>query len=207
MIYEMRFYKKKSDWEEEKDLYVIVWETDDKKPMHNGSVRGKLISCLGYRSKTFEVPSGVETIGKSVFTKGEWECFYSDIAKVIIPASVQKIEEGAFVDTFVQKIKIHPDSPCGIVKGDGLYTKDGSTLLWILDTDEECNFIVPDGVTRLGAGCFGYDDVASLTIPSSVVEIGIDKDFDYYEGMKIKAPKGSYAVEFAKKRGLDFEEF
>ena len=48
MVYEMRFYNKKLDWTNENDLYVVVWETDDKKPVLDGNIRGKLLSCLGY---------------------------------------------------------------------------------------------------------------------------------------------------------------
>ena len=141
-----------------------------------------------------------------MFVKSEWDCFDPAVEKIVIPASVQKIEEGAFTGTWIQKIKIHPDSPAGIVKKDALYTKDGSTLLWIMDTDEEGNFTVPEGVTRLGVGCFGYDGIGCLTLPASVTEIGIDYDADLFDGTKIKAPRGSFAIEFAKKHGLEYEE-
>ncbi len=206
MIYEMRFYNTVNDWNNEKDEYVIVWKTNERKPSHNKGVCGKLVACLGYSGKTFEIPSGVETIGKSVFVKSEWDCFDPPLEKVVIPYSVNKIEEGAFMGTWIQKIKIHPDSPCGVVKNGALYTKDESTLLWIMETDEECNFTVPEGVKRLGVGCFGYDGIGCLTIPASVTEIGIDPDNDLYSDMEIKAPKGSYAIEFAEKHGILYEE-
>ena len=38
MVYEMRFYNKKLDWTNENDLYVVVWETDDKKPVLDGNI-------------------------------------------------------------------------------------------------------------------------------------------------------------------------
>ena len=86
MVYEMRFYNKKSDWTNENDLYVVVWETDDKKPVVNGNVRGKLLSCLGYGGKTYEVPEGIDTIGTGAFFKSEWDYFECSIEKLIIPA-------------------------------------------------------------------------------------------------------------------------
>jgi hypothetical protein len=206
MIYETRFYNSIESWNNEEYRYAIIWQTNERKPSMDKGVCGKLIGCLGYNGKVFEIPSGIETIGKSVFVKSEWDCFDPAVEKVVIPASVQTIEEGAFMDTWIQKIKIHPDSPAGIVKKGALYTKDGSTLLWIMDTDEEGNFTVPEGVTRLGVGCFGYDGIDCLALPSSVTEIGIDPEIDLYDGMEIKAPRGSFAIEFAKKHGLDYEE-
>lgn len=202
MIYETILYNSIKSWNNEEDM----WQTDERKPSMDKGVCGKLIGSLGYNGKFFEIPSGIETIGESVFVKSEWDCFEPTVEKVVIPASVQKIEEGAFTGTWIQKIKIHPDSPAGIVKKDALYTKDGSTLLWIMDTDEEGNFTVPEGVTRLGVGCFGYDGIGCLTLPASVTEIGIDYDADLFDGMEIKAPRGSFAIEFAKKHGFEYEE-
>ena len=207
MIYEMRFYNKKSDWTNENDLYVVVWETDDKKPVVNGNVRGKLLSCLGYGAKTYEVPEGIDTIGAGAFFKSEWDYFECSIEKLVIPASVVKIEEGAFEFTYINKIKIHSDSPAGVVKNKGLYTKDGSTLLWVLGANGTGEYKVPEGVKRIGRAAFDVSEIDTLILPSTIEEIYYNKEEDYqYDGLTIKAPANSYAQTFAKKHGIHFEE-
>lgn len=119
------------------------------------------------------------------------------------------IEEGAFANSWVDHIEIDLDSPCGIIKENGLYTKDGKTLLWILgeNTAEDCVYVVPEGVTRIGTCFLPEDGIAELIVPNSVIEMGYSEEAEYtYQGLIIKAPKGSFAIEFAKEHGIEFEE-
>lgn len=119
------------------------------------------------------------------------------------------IEEGAFANSWVDHIEIDPDSPCGIIKENGLYTKDGKTLLWILgeNTAEDCVYVVPEGVTRIGTCFLPEDGIAELIVPNSVIEMGYSEEAEYtYQGLIIKAPKGSFAIEFAKEHSIEFEE-
>lgn len=204
MIYEMRFYNKKLDWTNENDLYVVVWETDDKKPVLNGNIRGKLLSCLGYGGKTYDIPEGIDTIGAGVFFKSEWDYFDCYIEKLIIPASVIKVEEGAFEFTYINKIQIHPNSPAGVVKNKGLYTKDGSTLLWALEANEKGEYKASKDVKRIGRAAVDVSRINTLILPSTVEEICYDEVYQYGE-LTIKAPVNSYAQTFAKKHGIPFE--
>ncbi len=140
---------------------------------------------------------------------------------------MNKIEEGAFVDTWITEFDIHPDSKCAKVMNNGLYTYNGDTLLWILnenskeadssvwimdyndedDDDMFFEYIVPDGVKRIGVGCIPEDGIEMLTLPESVIEIGWDEENNYYlDGLIIKAPANSYAIQFAKEHDMEYIE-
>ena len=227
MVYELRPYKTVDDWTEENGLGVIVWETDEITDESNLRICGKLVSFLGFETQEeFRVPDGIESIGYSAFIKGEWEAWDCPFKKVIIPASVKKIEEGAFVDTWIAEFDIHPESKCAKVMNNGLYTYNGDTLLWIIDANDEedstsvwvteddsedednddiyFEYTVPDGVKRIGVGCIPQDGIEMLTLPESVTEIGWD---EYgLKGLIIKAPANSYAIKFAKEHDIEYVE-
>lgn len=207
MVYEMRVYSSEKKWNEEDDCFVIVWKTNDKKSMLNPKISGKLIACLGNVGKIFQIPDGIETVGAGAFFKSDWDWFYCPIEKLVIPASVTKIEEGAFEFTGIRKIDIRPDSPAGAVENNGLYTKDKSTLLWVLASNAEGEYTVPDGVKRI-ARCALENEVATVILPASVEEIYFNEDESYhYNELTIKAPANSYAIKFAKQHGIAYEAF
>lgn len=208
MVYEMRFFSSKSRWHDEDDSFVMVWETGDKKPVLNTKICGKLLACLGNVGKTFEIPDGIDTIGTGAFYKSDWDYFDCPIEKLVIPASVTKIEEGAFEFTNISKVTIHPNSPAGIVKNKGIYTNDESTLLWALEATKDGEYIIPDGVTRIGRCAVDANrGFTTVVIPSSVEKIYYNENEDYhYDGLTIKAPAGSYAIKFAKKHGINYKE-
>ena len=90
---------------------------------------GKLLLHVSGK-KTAVIPDGIETLGYKFLVPDYWGAWDSVTTTVRIPASVKKIEEGAFSDSYVDKILIDPNSPCGIIKDKGLFTKDGKTLLF-----------------------------------------------------------------------------
>ena len=219
MIYEMHYYENKSAWEDEDEKYVMIWENKDKTPSANCTIAGKLIKCIGYPKKKFEIPDGIETIGKEVFVNTNWDIFNTEVKEVIIPKSVKKIEEGAFNWADINKITVHLDSPYAIVKNGGLYTKDGSTLLFAFKANANKEFVVEDGTKRIGLcalenpRCLGvYQEpdgpiLTTVVIPASVEQIAFDEEYDWaYECAVIKAPKGSYALKFAEKHKLRYIE-
>lgn len=219
MIYEMRYYTSKSAWEEENESYVMIWENKDKTPSTNCTIGGKLLKCIGYPNKKFEIPEGIESIGREVFVNTDWDIFNTEVKEVIIPKTIEKIEEGAFNWADINKITVHPDSPCVIVKNGGLYTKDGSTLLFAFKANANKEFVVEDGTKRIGLcalenpRCLGvYQEpdgpiLTTVVIPASVEQIAFDEEYDWaYECAVIKAPKGSYAIKFAKKHRIRYIE-
>ena len=217
MVYEIRTYDTKEDFYEQESNGVIAFETDKKLPETDIKFCGKL---LWYWSEENEIkiPDGIETIGYSFLINLQWDQCESGVETVYIPTTVTGIEEGAFVGSYVTRIEIHPDSPCGIVKDGGLYTKDGKTLLWTLCANEDGRFTVADGTERIGTESIGYDSLynsvygeslyTEIIIPASVKEIGYNENSDNlaWDEVTIKAPKGSYAIEFAKEHEINFEE-
>ena len=219
MIYEMRYYTSKSAWEEENESYVMIWENKDKTPSTNCTIGGKLLKCIGYPNKKFEIPEGIESIGREVFVNTDWDIFNTEVKEVIIPKTIEKIEEGAFNWADINKITVHPDSPCVIVKNCGLYTKDGSTLLFAFKANANKEFVVEDGTKHIGLcalenpRCLGvYQEpdgpiLTTVVIPASVEQMAFDEEYGYtYDCVVIKAPKGSYALKFAKKHKLRYIE-
>ena len=216
MIYELRTYTSKKNFEKEESADYIAWETDRK---DCASPCGKLLNYLSDK-KTVRIPDGIETIGKGAFFRGDFDCFDLPVETLIIPASVKTIEEGAFDFTEINRIKIDPASPCGLIRNHVLYSGDGKTLLWILDdkayTLEDSKkeegeavwvLVVPDGVERIGSDFFGVaENIEVLQLPASVKEIGELSDYGWEAYPKIRAPKGSEAIRLAKKRGIEYEE-
>ena len=150
----------------------------------------------------------------------DWDIFNTEVKEVVIPKSVEKIEECAFLWTNINKITVHPDSPYVIVKNGGLYTKDGNTLLFAFKANASKEFVVEDGTKRIGLcalenpRCLGvYQEpdgpiLTTVVIPASVEKIAFDDqaDYDAYDCTVIKAPKGSYAIKFAKKHKIRYIE-
>lgn len=211
MVYEVRRYRSLKEFENEGHSDLLVWETDEVLSAEQVRPCGKLITIVG-DDRTVEIPDGIETLGYSFLLTYYWGGWNCGVDTVIIPASVKTIEEGAFAGSDVTEVIIAPDSPCGIVKDGGVYTKDGKTLLWILegndeDEDGEEQYRIPDGVTRVGKNFLAYDSMGRIVFPQSVTEIGYDElGGALLEDVMFVAPKGSYAIEYAKQYGIDFEE-
>lgn len=61
--------------------------------------------------------------------------------------------------------------------------------------------VIPDGATSIGARAFaGCGNLETITVPDSVTAIGEDA-FDSCEELRISAPEGSYAYEWAMSKG------
>ena len=208
MVYECKKYGPADQFGDLQSTPVIQWETDEILDERNPRFCGKLISYV-CNDPAVTIPDGIETLGYSFLVPpGAWG---SPAETVHIPASVKVIEEGAFAYSDVAHIVIDPESPCGIVKHNGLFTKDGKTLLWILgsnhETAEDAEYIVPDGVERIGIDACSGNGFGVLVVPGSVTHIGFNEENDFFFLVAtIKAPKGSYAIEFAKAHNMKFEE-
>ena len=97
MVYELRKYNSSEDFENESDLGVTAWETDEIMDDANIHFCGKLIAHVwNDKEKHRIIPDGFEALGKHFLVPeywGGWGFFYS---KVYIPASVKFIDEDAF---------------------------------------------------------------------------------------------------------------
>jgi hypothetical protein len=96
MVYEFRKYNSSEDFENERDLGVTAWETDE--IMDDANIRfcGKLIAYVwGDREKKRIIPDGFEALGKDFLAPEYWG-WRNFAGKVYIPASVKFIDEDAF---------------------------------------------------------------------------------------------------------------
>lgn len=117
----------------------------------------------------FRVPDGVEKISA--------ECFnvIQGIETVYIPASVTQIEESAFFSTFdLKEIVVDEANPSYRSENGLLLSKDGTLLLAWPDGIEADEFVIPEGVERIGAYLFygRLDGSYIVMLPESVKEIG-----------------------------------
>lgn len=117
----------------------------------------------------FRVPDGVEKISA--------ECFnvIQGIETVYIPASVTEIPEGAIFSTFeLKEIIVDEANPNYKSENGLLLSRDGTLLLAWPDGIEADEFVIPEGVERIGAYLFygRADGSYSVILPESVREIG-----------------------------------
>lgn len=117
----------------------------------------------------FRVPDGVEKIS--------FECFnvIRGIETIYIPASVTEIPEGAIFSTFeLKEIIVDEANPNYKSENGLLLSRDGTLLLAWPDGIEADEFVIPEGVERIGAYLFygRTDGSYSVILPESVREIG-----------------------------------
>jgi hypothetical protein len=206
MVYELQVFKNKDRFIREKNIGLIAFETDEELKERGFKFSGRLIAALDLEEKTFTVPDGIETLCSDMFVSEHWGVYSSEVERLVIPASVKTIEEGAFKGTHIKEVVIHPDSTCGVVENGALYTADKKTLLWIMYEEDQDEFIVPQGVKRVGTWCFDVNTVKYLGMFSDVEEIGMDGDFMCIDDVAIYAPKDSYGHKFAEEYGMPYAE-
>ena len=67
------------------------------------------------------------------------------------------------------------------------------------------SIVIPDGVTTIGGGAFiDCSSLKSIDLPDSVTTIA-DEAFDGCPSLTIRAPKGSFAEQYARKKRIEFE--
>ncbi|MEN6595734.1 MAG: leucine-rich repeat domain-containing protein [Clostridiaceae bacterium] len=114
---------------------------------------------------TYTVPDGVTTIAREAFNL----CYNT---KVVIPASVTNIEEGAFSDNSVSSIEVSSENQSYKMENNALLTTDGSIL--IAYNGRPIPYEIPNTVKRIGVKAFSWNGelVDGITIPDSVTSIG-----------------------------------
>ena len=158
-----------------------------------------------------------------------WDC--DNLERIKIGKGLEKIPRYGLIGDCAKFKGFEVDEENKSFKAlDGdLYTKDGDFVYYAIGKKEE-TFTVPFGARKIGAcafGCCKY--LRSVTIPEGVEEIG-ESAFSFmslrevvlpkslnvigekiFEGTDkddiiIKATKGSYAIKWAKKNKMKYEE-
>lgn len=170
---------------------------------------------------TLIINDGVTEISTEDFHKYDVNEYYKDlklkngianIKSIIIPDSVISIGDLAFADCESLENITMPDGVISIGKGafSRCYNLESITI--------------PDSVTSIGNGAFAHSSLKSVIIPESVTNIGNnmfsncyslksisipnsvinidDYAFNWCTNLTIKCNKGSYAEEFAAKKGI-----
>lgn len=127
------------------------------------------------RQKDVVIPEGVQEIGERWF-------WYSEVESMIIPRSVKKIGSEAFYNCDNLK-KVCVEDCCEASFVDAMLshsvlvfpppkTMMGSVRVWDLRNCKQV--VIPDGIERIGNQWFWGSEIASVTIPTNVREIGPD---------------------------------
>ena len=141
----------------------------------------------GAVNETYAVPEGVETIDEREFVSSVL------LKTIIVPQSVKTIENEAFRDC---------SSLTEVVLSEGLNKIDSAAF-------ENCpsltEIVVPASVVEIGDAAFsGCSSLTKIFLPKSVNAIGYDV-FKACPLLTIRAPKGSYAEQYAKENNIPFE--
>lgn len=163
------------------------------------------------------IPDKIE--GKDVveIAEGAFEG-HNEIKTVTIPASVTRIEDGAFASCKKLEVFIVNESNSDYkTVDDNLYNKEGNKLIAYACGKTDDTFTVPDDVNTIAKKAFyGCDSLKEITVPNSVTNIEGEALGYYYDGVEntdriytdfvIKGYEGYPAEAYANANGITFEK-
>ncbi len=198
MLYEMNAY----DNNEEMTMH-ISWKTR-KTSIGKVSICDSLKHFMVFGAKKYCIPEGVTTLGWQCFVDSVEDLFDCDAEELELPASLLKIEDDAFFFTGFRSVKIAPGNSSFVIKNGGIYTSDGKRLIYVLLNEERDVFRVEEGTEIVDAGVLNQCDCFKLMVPDSVKRFG-DAEVYAEDEIHLIVPKGSYAEQYAKKKGYAYE--
>lgn len=142
--------------------------------------------------KQFTIPSPVTKVSAYAFTGN------TSIETLIIGKNVVEMGESQKIGSLLSELKnlkkvtISSENKVFAEKNGIVYSKDGKTLYYYLDSKKDTSFTVGSGVTTIAYGAISNDYLTQLTIPSSVQSMecsavyGCDKlkSVTIYNGLK-----------------------
>lgn len=119
--------------------------------------------ATGYR-----IPESTAAVGAYAF----YEC--RNLSDITIPGSVTSIGEGAFAYIApYARITVESDNTVFAVENAALIDKQQKKLLWCYPMYSDGGYVIPDGITSIGAYAFAEcDDMTAVIIPEGVASIG-----------------------------------
>lgn len=226
MLYEIKDNNRIIRWatdenDDEQDEYA--YETPD----FDQEIKGTLINYIDKTQECIEIPAGITKINYGAFTMDKldgFEFIEVPVREIIIPKTVQVIENGAFAGVYLENIIIDKDCPAAILDNNAILSRDKKRFIQYIDndisiTDYEVPFgveeicdsafagcilsvVLPNSVKKIGAGAFCSFN-GEIVVPNSVTIIE-DNAFD--SKCTIITSKKSYAAKWAKKHKIKVSE-
>ncbi|MBQ2923049.1 MAG: leucine-rich repeat domain-containing protein [Tyzzerella sp.] len=160
------------------------------------------------------------------FIVDNWDFFA--VKRLVIPNTVKVIKPGAFWNIpNLEEIVIDENSPAGKLIDGVLFSKDGKRLI-CCPAARTGEYTVPEGVEIIGENGFDHSNLEKIILPDGLKEIENDVFFVGYDIKEvyipatvqkigtgifdccdepiIKAPKGSYAIQYALEHEIKYEE-
>lgn len=157
-------------------------------------------------------PNEIEELPKSVFIG----C--SNLKRVVLPKNVKKISPWTFTPSDItppsfggphaglenlEEIWIDPSNENYGSDHGVLIDKKKNTIVYCPAKIKE--YSIPENVKKITGTVFAVSELKDVYIHEKVNSIS-DDAFAYCEGLTIHAPKGSYAIEYAKQNNINYVE-
>ena len=168
------------------------------------------VTCIGYRAfngtslKKIVLPQSVESIQSFAFLNCR------NLQEVHIGSLVKNIGNGAFCGDYRKPCKfyVHPDNPFYYAKNDCVIERETNKVI-----ASSIEGKIPDGVTSIGAFAFwALAACKEIYIPASVKHIASAELPPFmlcgadFGGVTFRAPRGSYAIGYAKTHNIKYIE-
>jgi hypothetical protein len=141
---------------------------------------------LGITSVTF--PATVATIEGSSFDN-------TALTHVFIPSTVTYIGPEAFgLCAHLTAIDVDPANPFYSSINGVLFDKDQTTI-WQYPAGRSGTYVIPNGVTRIGASAFDGGSLTGVSIPNTVTDLGVASFFDCQNLVSITLPASVTRIE------------
>lgn len=187
----------------------------------NSAVAIGRLAFHGVDIESVSIPEGVVTIGSNAFSD-------SKLAEIKLNDDLLSIEQNAFMFTKLKSVFIPSeviDIGFGVFAGCNELSNikvDGNNTVWY--SENNClinrktkelvacvkNSVIPEGAIEINALTFyGMEKDSVITFPESVRAIkksSLDIPSYIEFPITVKAPKGSYAIDFAKKNRIEYIE-
>lgn len=129
------------------------------------------------------LPDSITTIGDSAFAG-------RGIESVTIGSGVTSIGASAFKREYLTNITVSEENVVYKLDNAGLCTKDGTTLVLYVDSEENRSVELPDGLTTIMDNAFYHSNVTNVVLPESVTSIGGSAFWNCYDLTSINIPDG-----------------
>ena len=165
--------------------------------LYSKDLKTLLLYPCAIEGENFDIPNGVENIGKYAFDYNRY------LSLITIPDSVKSFGKGIpFTEAkSIKAINVSKNNAAFKSLDGNLYSRDGRTLIKYAIGKSNKEFEVPYGVEKIEDRAFkNCESLENITIPDTVISIG---NGTFENNIKITACEGSMAYDYAIKKGYD----